>query len=657
MFRRKGVIAVLGFAAGLLASVVATGAESGVRQMFFEVEAKSDRWDATLMLDGLPELPNAFYTSTNLVPPSGFAFASRVDPDAENPYANSTAGKQLQIIPITNSTAPLGVRYVGRALVVELYATNAPGVSLYVGIDANNDGIAQPGEEACRVEGGAAKAEPARCLVDLRDVTAKSVWVIAQVSQGNPDTTYNVQVLVAQPTVRTPINSSTGPTATGPGHLPAGAVFPLRLAQTDMSAYGFLLPGKYYGLVLIDGDTSGVLGRSGLVYFTVTRARGGNDVAYPMRRYGYRTFYPRPGESVHRTFFDVPPGASGLHLYTGASPYPGQVNFSVVCAEFPAQSSSADIQLPLPTAESRTSWTLPQGSLTYDERTLSVEGQRCFVNVYNDSRDVDANTEVWFPVSIDGEVQYPSDRPLPDIAPGVYYNPQRSGHGVFLSRSGDQQVLYWYTYLEDGTPTWYVAQDSVPNPVGSVWTASLLRVNWNGTKVNSATAVGTVTLTRVSDSDMMFSWHLDGQAGSERLSRLGAGPCPNFNNMPTNFTGTWYAPAQSGYGMDVLALPDQLFTAFYFYDALGVARWGVGTAQPFAVSNTFNLTQSSGFCPACEYRKVTTQPLGTMTIDYADAGSGSLSAQLTLQPPLSGTWTVDRQMLARLTGSPSACAQ
>ena len=634
------------------AMTITAYAESGAAQPFFEIQAKGDRWDTTLMLGGLPALPQASYATTSLVLPDVHGLTLGLDPAPQNPYANPGVGKQQLLIPVVRSAGFGGVGSVGRAQIVEMY-TDAPGVKLYVGIDTNGDGLAQADEEVCHSSSGLASIEPARCLVDLRDTAASSVWVVAQVSQGDAGATYNVKVLAGQPTVRTPLgigSSVVGPVATGPGHLPAAVDFPLRLADGGGRGgnHQLLFPARYFGLVLIDG-AAGLNGRSGLVYFAVTRSAGGNDVVDPMGRYGYRSSHIEPGESIRNIFFDVPPNASGLRINSGVAGDGAAFSFALVCSEFPMHSSSPQILLPLPTAEARTSWVLQYG-LTYDDRTLPVSGQRCFVEVRSesDSRAI---------VSITGEVQYPGDMQLPDIAPGAYYNPQRSGHGVFLSRGGSQQIVYWYTYLEDGTPTWYTAQGPLPNPAGAVWSAPLLRVNWDGAKVNSATPVGDAILTRINDSDMMFSWHLDGQAGSERFTRLGAGACPNFNGAPTNFNGAWYVPTQSGYGLDALALPDQLFTAFYFYDGLGMARWGVGTAQPFAPSNAVTLTQSNGFCPICDYRKVTAQPLGTMSISYTDAGSGKLSANLALQSPLSGAWTVDQQTLARLTGSPSACVQ
>ena len=43
-----------------------------------------------------------------------------------------------------------------------------------------------------------------------------------------------------------------------------------------------------------------------------------------------------------------------------------------------------------------------------------------------------------------------------------YFNPNRSGHGMFLSQADSAWALVWYTYLEDGTPTWYLAANAAP---------------------------------------------------------------------------------------------------------------------------------------------------------------------------------------------------
>ena len=51
----------------------------------------------------------------------------------------------------------------------------------------------------------------------------------------------------------------------------------------------------------------------------------------------------------------------------------------------------------------------------------------------------------------------------PVVRPGSYFNPDRSGHGVFLYPAGDQWTGLWYTYFQDRTPTWYYLQGPQPN--------------------------------------------------------------------------------------------------------------------------------------------------------------------------------------------------
>jgi hypothetical protein len=163
-------------------------------------------------------------------------------------------------------------------------------------------------------------------------------------------------------------------------------------------------------------------------------------------------------------------------------------------------------------------------------------------------------------------------------------------------------------------------------------------------------------LTPVATNEFMFTWDLEGRSGSERFTQLArTGDCPVFNGVPTNFTGAWFAPTLSGYGMDVLSLPEQQFATFYFYDDLGLARWGVGSSLPFAASSTLTFNQNTGFCPGCAYTPVTAHPLGTVNVDYTGAASGNLSSNLLLQPPLSGSWITNKPMV-RLTGS-SACVR
>ena len=59
---------------------------------------------------------------------------------------------------------------------------------------------------------------------------------------------------------------------------------------------------------------------------------------------------------------------------------------------------------------------------------------------------------------------------------GLWYNPERPGHGFDLHQAGDQLFMVWYTFDENGVPVWYTAQGSFAT---SVWSADLLRFTWD----------------------------------------------------------------------------------------------------------------------------------------------------------------------------------
>ena len=79
---------------------------------------------------------------------------------------------------------------------------------------------------------------------------------------------------------------------------------------------------------------------------------------------------------------------------------------------------------------------------------------------------------------------------LPLPADNAYYDPARSGHGVFLGQGAGQWVAYWYTYLQDGTPAWYLAQAALPAPNAAAFRNSPPRFSWSLTPSRASTGRG-----------------------------------------------------------------------------------------------------------------------------------------------------------------------
>jgi hypothetical protein len=405
--------------------------------------------------------------------------------------------------------------------------------------------------------------------------------------------------------------------------------------------------------VLVDplnGGSFSSLGQAGFVPFALTRSAGNDDVADAFEPNATRTLSLAAGETLAHQFIDVA-GQATLLVDTGyasGSSNRGAVNFRLTRADFPASSSSPQMAAAPAATSSDAQWSLG-GATTSKSVTVPVNAGRWYVVATNaDSNGADITLKLTTNLI----------QSVAPVAVGSYYNPQRSGHGTFMNRAGGQQAMFWYTYLEDGTPVWYQAQAAAPAPGSGAWTAPLGRISWNGSTVGQVAIVGDVTLTPVDANGHMFSWHLFGQAGSERFVLLGADQCVPFNGAPADFTGQWYAPTQSGYGMDVLAIPDSAagasfqFDAFYFYDALGQPRWAAGSSSPFQAQTQLSLNQIGGFCPLCAAVQTTPRPIGTLNANFSSASQGSYSASLNLLPPLSGSWNIS-QPIVRLTGSPT----
>ena len=610
----------------------------GAKPAFQEITTSGPGDSKVIQLSGLAALPQAQFTQVAPVVPTITNMSLGVDTNSGDLYsAFPGTGKQFVLVP---NIFDLGSIAYGSVFIVEVASSNAPRADLYAGIDSNGDGQPEFAEQACASSSLAGSM--ARCVIDLRNVGPVNLWVLVDIPQSNPAGSYSVKLSSGIPVLGG--SGAEYAAAVGPGHVEAGAAFPVRVFWGGEGSFGGLgapEPGmRMYGALLIDA-TSGVFpGQIGFAPYALTRSAGNDDVADALEPLFASRFYTiSPGESLKHLFVDVPaPGNLSLETEIQGT-NTDALDFYVARTDFPAPSVSPDIAVAPSASNVQQQWTLNAATM---DRTMNipVTAGRWYVVAKSNSSSASAFSAIMH-LNLSTEVVRP--------APGAYYNPERSGHGIFMNDAAGNRALYWYTYLEDGTPTWYQAVASVPGPTQAAWWAPLQRINWDGVSVNAVTTVGEVLLTPINATDFMFSWHLYGTSGSEHFTPLALNECVNVDGAQTDLNGQWFAPAQSGYGMDVLALSRLQFNAFYFYDSLGQPVWAVGESEPFSASSTAQMLQYTGFCPLCAFTSTTTRPIGTLMTNYTNAFSGSYAANLNLLPPLSGAWNIN-QPIARLTG-------
>lgn len=153
--------------------------------------------------------------------------------------------------------------------------------------------------------------------------------------------------------------------------------------------------------------------------------------------------------------------------------------------------------------------------------------------------------------------------------PGLWYNPDRSGHGVDFEFAGDTLIGIWYTYDVVGQPTWYIA---IGPYTGTTWNAPLLSARWNGSAA-TLTTVGTLGLTVREDDRADLSWNLNGNTGSEAFERLRYGAGVPVSNL----TGIYHNATQTGWGLSFEGQGSTAAAVLYFYDSTGFPRWVLGT--------------------------------------------------------------------------------
>ena len=555
-------------------------------------------------ISGMRALPDARIAATYPFLGEPISATLAVDPTPEYPWEMGRAGLQYWMY------EPAFHQGINR-LLADARALQAGDVDLYLGLDDNLDGIADPEEVRC-ASISSAPEESCEFGIDLGDYSTRiRPWVALHNRSASP-----IEVEAEFFLIGEEVENNYWAKATGPGHLEAGESFPVRLLWT----IPFHDQGRRHAsLVKIraqpDADPVGVP-----VRFVRKTIEPGARVLAPT--------LPSPslslpaGVTYDKMYVDVPPHVTGLET-TVYSDLP--VDVHLVKADTPSGPH-------VPAAPALGNATLSQYGVSGRASMILEWPQltpgRWYVVLAN-SAGVDQ--EVSVSVSFEGT----TGQPFPS---GSFFNPDRSGHGLFVYPAGDQLAGLWYTYLQDGSSAWYYLQG--PQPVdGGIWIAELYRAAWNGSS-NYLTDVGDVVATPDGQGGFTFSYFLDGESGAETLQPLGAG-CPTLAGQPLDASSHWFDPAKAGTGYSVQLFPDYEFYAAFVYDSRGVPRFLTAEAGSFRGADaTIPLEQLTGFCPLCERTGAPTRAdIGTLRRRFNAAGLVQMQLDAIYTGGVPGAWT------------------
>lgn len=228
-----------------------------------------------------------------------------------------------------------------------------------------------------------------------------------------------------------------------------------------------------------------------------------------------------------------------------------------------------------------------------------------------------------------------------------YFDPGRPGHGIDVEYAGGNvYVVIFYTYGANGEPEWYLAQgemlDGLFVPQVNANGDTLVRYRYaqggNPPQTPDPSVRGQIRLdfnqsanapacrdgvNRDTSSPLVvMTWSI----GADRNQRwCMQSLIPTALRTTPDFTGSWYAGADSGWGFSLLGIrngaQNGLFGLLYYPDAQGNGRWAY--LQTGGATNGLTLKERRGYCRTCA------PPASALAGNFDDVDAGTINLTLT----------------------------
>lgn len=249
----------------------------------------------------------------------------------------------------------------------------------------------------------------------------------------------------------------------------------------------------------------------------------------------------------------------------------------------------------------------------------------------------------------------PPDAPRPQD--GQFSSLTRFGNGMtsaVVPRTGepDQFAGLWFTGTPARTPEWLLMTGRFTDRrLSNQAEVDIERfVQTSTTPFRSTGAkVGRGQITYLGPTRYLLTYTFEGRRGGELLESLYGTRRPQPER-----TGIWYAPSEDGWGWAIddhfrpdNGVPEQVIIN-YFFDATGRPVWTLGLSLDLA-AGPMEMVTFQVHCPTCPSLPdflITRDVVGSVTRTFNGIGQGTYATDITLRPPLSGTWR--RQALPAL---------
>lgn len=216
----------------------------------------------------------------------------------------------------------------------------------------------------------------------------------------------------------------------------------------------------------------------------------------------------------------------------------------------------------------------------------------------------------------------PADAQSKTLRPraGLWTNPARGGTGFDVQYVGNNLSVIWYTYRDDGTPTWYTAF----GPLAAEFRSEVYNYRWDAaTGRPIGTIVGELKFIAQDARRGEFQWRLGTRSGIEPVQIFLDGALPPNPDR----TGTWYASAEPGWGMSIVTDGATRGVVMYFYDGSGASRWVVGFGSN-SITAPQPMLSLRGACPDCPAVTPSNVSGGSVALSFPSPRQAQLNAEV-----------------------------
>jgi hypothetical protein len=241
---------------------------------------------------------------------------------------------------------------------------------------------------------------------------------------------------------------------------------------------------------------------------------------------------------------------------------------------------------------------------------------------------------------------------------GLWWNPSESGWGTAITHEYGMIFVTLYTYDASKKPVWYVASscpvtaNQCSGTLYAVQGGTPLSAPWNGSRL-AVTPAGTLNLVFSDTHTGTMTYTINGASGSRQITR---NLFASGTTLPvTDYSGLWWNPNESGWGVALTRQADMGFATIYTYDASGQPVWYVASSCPMVGSgcsgSLYAVTGGTPLTTAWNASNLAVSPVGTLNLAFTNANSGTMSFTVN---GVGGSKAIERNVFATPPVAPTS---